>query len=224
MKGSLGSIFALDDDPPGPNNDLKYSLRGSSRFTIDEFSGVLTLTQQLQVQTYILEVRVQDHGYPQRDARAEVKVEVKDANDSQGAPRFNNHIQVLDVEENVDIGHTIFQPSLSNSDSKRNKDVVYFAMFGSGLPFFQVDESTGLVKTAALIDREKQSFYDLMIQARTKGNLKRYSHIYLMINIRGVDDVFPDFVKPVYNASLLEGSPEGTFVTVIHAVDKDNPL
>ena len=124
--------------------------------------------------------------------------------------------------EKDDIGGKSFLV-LSNSDSKPNKEVVYFAMFGSGLPFFQVDEGTGLVKTAALIDREKQWFYDLLIQARTKGNLKRYSHIYLMINIRGVDDVFPDFVKPVYNASVPEGSPEGTFVTVIHAVDKDNP-
>ena len=224
VKGSLGVIFAVDEDPPGSNSELRYSLVSApGEFSIDTFSGVLTVNGDLNEQTYTLTVKVQDQGNPSKEAQAQVKIEVEDLDYSGNPPMFSNPIQVIKVAENVEVGKSVFQASVS-SDSSTSKGVVYSAIFGSGLPYFEVDEATGVMKTAAPLDRETHAVYEMMIEARSKEKLPRHSYLYLTIDITDVDDSYPDFTKPAYDASVPEGSPKGTFVTVIHAIDKDNSV
>ena len=224
VKGSLGVIFAVDEDPPGSSSDLRYSLdSGSAEFSIDTFSGVLTVSKKLVAQAYTLTVKVKDQGRPSQQAQAQVKIVVEDSDYSHNYPKFSDPIQVIKVAENVEVGKSVFQVSVI-SDSSTSKGVVYSAIFGSGLPYFEVDEATGVIKTAAPLDRETHAVYDMMIEARNKEKLPRHSYLYLTIEITNVDDEYPDFTIPAYGASLPEGSPEGTFVTVVHAVDKDDPM
>ena len=224
IKGSLGVIFAVDEDPPGSNSDLRYSLVSvSGEFSINTFSGVLSVNKELSVQTYMLTVKVQDQGNPSKQAQAEVKIEVEDLDFSQNYPVFSDPIQVIGVAENSEVGKSVFQASVT-SDSSTSKGVVYSAISGSGLPYFEVDEATGVMKTASPLDRETHAVYDMMIEARNKEKLPRHSHLYLTIDITNVDDTYPDFTKPAYDATVPEGSPKGTFVTVTHAIDKDDPV
>ena len=224
VKGSLGVIFAVDEDPPGSNSDLRYSLVSvSGEFSVDTFSGVLSVNKELNVQTYTLTVKVQDQGNPSKKAQAEVKIEVEDFDFSQNYPVFSDPIQVIRVAENSEVGKSVFQASVM-SDSSTSKGVVYSAISGSGLPYFEVNEATGLMKTASPLDRETHAVYDMIIEARNKEKLPRHSHLYLTIDITNVDDAYPDFTKPAYDATVPEGSPKGTFVTVIHAIDKDDPV
>ena len=221
-KGSLGVIFAVNEDPPGPNSELRYSLvSASGDFSIDTFSGVLTVNKELNPKTYTLAVQVQDQGSPSKRAQAQVKIEVEDLDYSPNYPKFSDPIQVLKVAENVEVGKSVFLASVI-SDSSTSKGVVYSAIFGSGLPYFELDETTGVMKTAAPLDRETHAVYDVMIEARNKEKLPRHSYLYLTIDITNVDEAYPDFAKPAYDASVPEGSPKGTFVTVIHAIDKDD--
>jgi len=222
VKGSLGVIFAVNEDPPGPSGELRYSLvSASGDFSIDTFSGVLTVNKELNPKTYTLAVQVQDQGSPSKRAQAQVKIEVEDLDYSPNYPKFSDPIQVLKVAENVEVGKSVFLASVI-SDSSTSKGVVYSAIFGSGLPYFELDEATGVMKTAAPLDRETHAVYDVMIEARNKEKLPRHSYLYLTIDITNVDEAYPDFAKPAYDASVPEGSPKGTFVTVIHAIDKDD--
>ena len=224
VKGSLGVIFAVDEDPPGSNSDLRYSLVSvSGEFSVDTFSGVLSVNKELNAQTYTLTVKVQDQGNPSKQAQAEVKIEVEDLDFSQNYPVFSDPIQVIRVAENSEVGKSVFQASVT-SDSSTSKGVVYSAISGSGLPYFEVDEATGVMKTVSPLDRETHAVYDMMIEARNKEKLPRHSHLYLTIDITNVDDAYPDFTKPAYDATVPEGSPKGTFVIVIHAIDKDDPV
>ena len=224
VKGSLGVIFAVDEDPPGSNSELRYSLVSvSAEFSIDTFSGVLTVNKELNVQTYTLRVKVQDQGNPSKQAQAEVKIKVEDLDYSQNYPVFSDPIQVLRVAENTEVGKSVFQASVM-SDSSTSKGVVYSAISGSGLPYFEIDEATGVMKTASPLDRETHAVYDMLIEARNKGKLPRHSYLFITIDITNVDDAYPDFTKPAYDATVPEGSPKGTFVTVIHAIDKDDPV
>ena len=224
VKGSLGVIFAVDEDPPGSNSELRYSLvSASGEFSIDTYSGVLTVNRELNPKTYTLTVQVQDQGSPSKRAQAQVKIEVEGLDDSLNYPMFSDPLQIIQVTENLEVGKSVFQASVI-SDSSTSKGVVYSAIFGSGLPYFEVDEATGVMKTAAPLDRETHAAYDMMIEARNKEKLPRHSHLYLTIDITNVDDAYPDFTKLAYEASVPEGGPKGTFVTVIHAIDKDNSV
>ena len=224
VKGSLGAIFAVDEDPPGSNSELRYSLVSApSEFSLNTLSGVLTVNGDLNEQTNTLTVKVQDQGNPSKEAQTRVKIKVEDIDYSPDLPIFSDPIQVIRVAENVEVGKSVFQASVI-SDSSTSKGVVYSAIFGSGLPYFEVDEATGVIKTAAPLNRETRLVNDMMIEARNKKKIPRHSHIYLTIDITDVDDAYPDFTKPAYDASVPEGSPKGTFVTVIHAIDKDNSV
>ena len=224
VKGSLGVIFAVDEDPPGSNSELRYSLVSvSAEFSIDSFSGVLTVNKELNVQTYTLRVKVQDQGNPPKQAQADVNIKVEDLDYSQNYPVFSDPIQVIRVAENTEVGKSVFQASVI-SDSSTSKGVVYSAISGSGLPYFEIDEATGVIKTASPLDRETHAVYDMLIEARNKEKLPRHSYLFITIDITNVDDAYPDFTKPAYDATVPEGSPKGTFVTVIHAIDKDDPV
>ena len=224
VKGSVGVIFAVDEDPPGPNSELRYSLvdDSSGEFNLDTYSGVLTVNKELAIQTYSLSVRAEDQGTPAKNAETQVKIEVEYVDNPYNHPTFSNPVQAISVKENTEVGKSVFQASV-NSDSSSSKGVVYSAIFGSAVPYFKLDEATGVLKTAAPLDREKHAVYDLMIEARNKEIIPRHCRLYLVIDITDVDDVYPDFTEPVYDASVPEGSPVETFVAVIHAIDQDNP-
>lgn len=223
IKGSLGVILAVDEDPPGSNSEVQYSMDSSSgEFILETYSGVLTVNKELEAKTYTLLVRAQDQGNPRKTAEAKVKIDVEYIDNPYNHPTFSDPIQAITVQENSDIGKSVLKASV-NSDASTSKGVVYSAIIGSALPYFELDETTGVLKTAAALDREKHAVYDMMIEARNKEKIPRHCHLYLMIEITDVDDSYPDFTKPVYDASLPEGSQVGTFVTVIHAIDQDNP-
>ena len=223
IRGSLGVILAVDEDPPGSNSALRYALQNpSGDFTLDSNSGVLTVNKELDAKTYILSVKAEDQGNPPKGAEAQVKIEVESIDNPFNHPTFSNPIQVITVQENTKIGTSVFTASVV-SDASTDKGVVYSAIFGSALPYFELNEDTGVLKTAAALDREKHGMYELMIEARNKEEIPRHCHLFLIIKITDEDDSYPDFSRPVYSASVPENSQIGTFVTVIHAIDQDNP-
>ena len=223
IRGSLGVILAVDEDPPGSNSALRYALQNpSGDFTLDSNSGVLTVNKELDAKTYILSVKAEDQGNPPKGAEAQVKIEVESIDNPFNHPTFSNPIQVITVQENTKIGTSVFTASVV-SDASTDKGVVYSAIFGSALPYFELNEDTGVLKTAAALDREKHGMYELMIEARNKEEIPRHCHLFLIIKIADEDDSYPDFSRPVYSASVPENSQIGTFVTVIHAIDQDNP-
>lgn len=222
VKASLGAIYASDYDLPGPNKELRYFLGSpSSQFSLDTYSGVLTVKNELAVQTYSLVVRAEDQGSPKKTAEAQVKIKVRNVDNPNSRPSFSNPVQAITVAENTELGKSVFQAS-ANPGSSSSKGIVYSAIFGSAMPYFELDEKTGVLKTAAPLDREKHAEYDLMIEARNEEKIPRHANLYLVIYITDVDDSYPDFNKPVYNASVPERNPKGTFVTVIHAIDQDS--
>ena len=223
IRGSLGVILAVDEDPPGSNSALRYALQNpSGDFTLDSNSGILTVNKELDAKTYILSVKAEDQSNPPKGAEAQVKIEVESIDNPFNHPTFSNPIQVITVQENTKIGTSVFTASVV-SDASTDKGVVYSAIFGSALPYFELNEDTGVLKTAAALDREKHGMYELMIEARNKEEIPRHCHLFLIIKIADEDDSYPDFSRPVYSASVPENSQIGTFVTVIHAIDQDNP-
>ncbi|XP_048576731.1 protocadherin-like protein isoform X1 [Nematostella vectensis] len=229
VNGAIQVVKANDPDAGSTNGQLRYSLSGNNNFAIDSTSGVVTLQTQLEykgnpAQDVIdLVVTATDRNGQSGALSASVnlKIEVLDVDDNNNAPVFNPQQLELTVSEDSAVGRTIRRVSATDSDDGSDGQVVYSIIQGSGLGVFQVQATTGDLIVAAPLDREKMSFYDLVIKAEDKATFPKSSNLYVMVKIQDVDDHFPQFTQPMYYAKAPEKSPENTFVTVVKVVDHD---
>ena len=79
----------------------------------------------------------------------------------------------------------------------------------------------GLLAIAKNLDREAVQSIRLQIIARDHGYPQKSSEVYITANIIDVNDNKPKFTQTVYNATIEENQPVGTFVTAVSAVDPD---
>ena len=225
-------IHAIDRDPPGRNRQIRYSLSGdgTGAFEIDQFSGVVKLVGRLNYDNrnqYDLNVRATDQAVTPLVASARLTVTVQEVDKNRNTPVFspaNPQQRVVSVRENspasTQVGGLI---TATDADGIQGPDgqIAYSIFSGSGLPYFRINKDTGRLETVIPLDRERQSQYDLIIEARDKALYPLFSHVYLMININPEEDNNPDFSKAIYTANVPEKAPRDTFVTVIHATDRD---
>lgn len=236
IDAALLVVHAVDRDPPGRNRQLTYSLSGAgtNTFQIDPSSGVIKLRAALDYDKdnqYNFNVIAEDQGINRQRVTAPVTIIVQEVDKNRNAPVFqpSNRQQLsATVKENMVAGTAITfrdRGSISAVDADGNQSpdgqIVFSIFSGSGLPYFTINKDTGSVTTYTKLDREKQAQFDLVIEARDKALYPRYSHLYLMIDVTADEDNNPDFSQPVYHANVPEGAPANTFVTVIHASDRD---
>lgn len=229
--GVLLLINAVDNDPPGANKKLTYSLigSGSTDFNINSGSGVITLAKTVDYKPggsnqYILTVRATDgNGL---SAESKLTIDVMDVDENYNAPRFNPQQKLVEVSEDVAKGTSVTKVSATDADGTGSPDgqIVYSIIQGSGMGIFRVDPNSGEVKTDAWLDREERTWYDMVIKAEDKATFPKSGNLYLMVNVKDKDDNNPYFTKPMYIAKVPEKAPENTFVTVVRAEDPDfNP-
>ena len=225
-------IHAVDRDPPGRNRRLRYSLSGDNAFAIGATSGVVTLRKQLDFaikNKYDLNVVATDQGSSPQSASASLTILVQKVEKNRHAPVFqsataNKQQVAASVRENSAINTKVgISISATDADGSQRPEgqVVFSIASGSGLPYFKIDKNSGDLRTVTVLDAEKQAQYNLLIEARDKALFPLYSHLYMMITVTGEDDNNPDFSQPVYYANVPGKAPANTFVTQIHATDKD---
>lgn len=228
--GALLLIRAADNDPVGPNKKLTYALSGTGNtdFKINAGSGLVTLAKSVDYTSggsnkYTLTVRATDGGG--LSVESKLFIEIQDVDENGFTPKFNPQQKVVNIQEDLAIGKSVTSVSASDADgSGPDGTVMYSIIQGSGMGVFKVVSNTGDIVTDAPLDREKRSFYDLVIKAEDKATFPKSSNLYLMINILDKDDNNPYFSKPMYLAKVPENAAEDTFVTVVRAEDPDlNP-
>ena len=226
-------IHAVDRDPTGRNHSrIRYSLIGDNAFQIDQNSGIVSLRNTLDYSVknrYDLNVVATDGGQSPQSATTSLVITVQQVDKNRFAPEFqsptsNKQQRSASVRENsaldTKVGSSI--TAIDSDGSQRPEgQVVYSIASGSGLAYFKIDESSGDLRTVAALDKEKQSQYNLLIEARDKALYPLKSNLYMIITVTGVEDNNPDFSQPVYYANVPGNAPRNTFVTVIHAIDKD---
>jgi protocadherin Fat 1/2/3 len=225
VKGALLSIRASDNDPIGPNKRLRYSLSSTDKFSIDANSGVVTLNKIVDYESesrkHKLTVTAFDHGSPALKATTELVVEIQDVDENHFSPKFDPKQAVVSVKEDTANNTVVYTATATDGDTGSNGKVVYYLEEGSGLGYFRIDSTNGKVSVAALLDRERQSSYELVITARDSATFPRSSRMLLMIKITDVNDNNPYFTQPMYLAKVPDKTAENTFVTVILARDPD---
>lgn len=82
--------------------------------------------------------------------------------------------------------------------------------------------TTYKVKLVKELDREIVNVVEVSITCSDKGSPPLTSTAKFTIEIADINDNAPAFPKPVVNASIAEGVPNGTFVTRVRARDPDD--
>nr|XP_033804886.1 protocadherin Fat 3 isoform X2 [Geotrypetes seraphini] len=227
----VGTVIAwLETQDPdlGLGGQVRYSLINdyNGKFEIDKASGAIRLNKELDYekqQFYNLTVRAKDKGRPvSLSSVSFVEVEVVDVNENLHVPYFPDFAMIGSVKENSRIGTSVLQIAASDEDTGRDGEIQYSIRDGSGLGRFSIDEETGVICTADVLDRETTSSYWLTVYAIDRGVVPLYSTIDIYIEIEDVNDNAPLTSEPIYYPVVMENSPKDVSVLQIQAQDPDS--
>ncbi|XP_054989208.1 protocadherin Fat 3 isoform X2 [Sorex araneus] len=227
----VGAVIAwLDTQDPdlGLGGQVRYSLVSdhNGRFEIDRASGALRLSRELDFekqQFYNLTVRAKDKGRPvSLSSLSFVEVEVVDVNENLHTPYFPDFAAVGAVREDARVGTSVLQVVAHDEDPGRDGEVQYSIRDGSGLGRFTIDDESGVIYTADILDRETTGSYWLTVYATDRGVVPLYSTIEVYIEIEDVNDNAPLTSEPIYYPAIMENSPKDVSVIQIQAEDPDS--
>uniref|UniRef100_A0AAY4CGP2 Cadherin domain-containing protein n=1 Tax=Denticeps clupeoides TaxID=299321 RepID=A0AAY4CGP2_9TELE len=230
----IGTVVALltvsDADSPMANGNISVSILGGNEqrhFEVHtspvpnlSLIKVASVLDRERISSYNLTVSVSDNGKPvARSSFASLVIFVNDINDH--PPVFQEAQYRVDISEDVPKGSYIKGVSATDGDSGQNANLRYSLVSGNGLGWFAISENSGLVTSAAPLDRETASEVVLNISAKDQGLQPKISYTRLVVTILDVNDQAPAFAQSSAHVSLVEHAPAGTELLLLSATDGD---
>ncbi|XP_006629223.2 protocadherin Fat 4 [Lepisosteus oculatus] len=223
--GSIVAAILASDADSGINGEITYSLEEEDEdgvFLLNPVTGVFNVTRPLDYeaqQYYVLNVRAEDGGGQFSSVR--VYFNILDINDN--PPMFNSTSYSTSVMEDLPPGSSIITIKASDADDGPNAQVIYSIASGDPLEQFTIN-SDGVLKTRQPLDRETQSFYNLVVSVHDLALLpvSRFtSTAQVSIILLDVNDCPPSFTsqKMTY---IQENTPVDTVVFTVQAIDSDS--
>ncbi|XP_055033441.2 protocadherin Fat 4 [Misgurnus anguillicaudatus] len=230
----VGTVVALltvsDSDSATANGNISVSILGGNEQRHFEVHSspvpnlslikVASVLDRERISSYNLTVSVSDNGRPvARSSFASLVIFVNDINDH--PPIFQEAVYRVDISEDIPKGSYIKGVSATDGDSGQNANLRYSLVSGNSLGWFAISENSGLVTSAAALDREIASEVVLNISAKDQGLQPKISYTKLIVKITDVNDQVPTFAQSTYHISLVEHSPSGSELVVLSATDSD---
>ncbi|XP_026070226.1 protocadherin-9 isoform X3 [Carassius auratus] len=234
------AIPSATDPDTGPNSVHKYELlNGQSTFGLDivetpegEKWPQLIVQQNLDRElkdTYVMKVKVEDGGNPQKSSTAILQVTVTDVNDNR--PVFKESQIEVHIPENSPIGTSVVHLLATDADVGANAEVKY--MFGAQVSpatrrLFALNSTTGLITVQRPLDREETAIHKLTVQASDGSSSPAKATI--TINVTDVNDNAPNIdlryiISPTNGTVMLsEKDPINTKIALITVSDKDTDV
>ena len=136
-------------------------------------------------------------------------------------PKFNDGPYLRVVQENQKEGAIVGYVTATDQDEGENSMITYSLLQNADR--FVIDPNTGLIRTSKILDRESDKFnkFIITVEATDHGKNSLKSSVEVNILVTDANDQYPFFVKPVYEATLLECTFIGDHVTTVAAKDDD---
>ncbi|XP_068133816.1 protocadherin gamma-B2-like isoform X1 [Hyperolius riggenbachi] len=218
-------LNATDEDE-GSNALITYSFSHISEqarniFTIDPSNGDIKIMKNLDYEVsenYEMTVAAKDGGG--HVAHCKVSIKVADVNDN--IPDIVVTSLATTIPEDSPPGTVIALVNIHDLDSGLNGEVS--CQITSTLPFQLVPSSSSYYKlvTAASIDQEIHSFYNITIQCVDSGLPPLSNNKTIQVNISDVNDNSPVFEKMNYIVYITENNQPGTSIHKVSASDLDH--
>lgn len=224
----ITQVTASDADMAN-NAQITYQISAGNDgtiFHIDGQTGKLYLSGALDYenkQQYRLEITAIDFGNPRLSSTMECVVNVLDFNDN--APYFSTGPLIRQIQEGSQIGTSILTIRGNDPDSGINGDLQYaITQQRPSDNIFTIDPVTGLITTAAQMDREMSDSYELMIVATDQAlpvSSRKTAEKMVTVIILDVNDNAPRFVS-MNAVALMQTTSPGSLITTVQAVDPDD--
>ena len=211
------TVTATDTDLP-PNSDITYMLppdMASSPFNVAS-NGSLFTASQLDFETeptHTITIFAVDGGDPSLTGSATVTISLIDVNDE---PPSLNGITNVSVSELAAVGTSITQFRV---DSVENGDTLTFQLSGDMAEVFAIDQITGSVTLAQMLDFESQQSYSLIV---TANDGEFTSTINLYVNVIDENDNSPLFQQSGPFFIMEERPINNSLVGTVVATDADS--
>ncbi|XP_065814698.1 protocadherin gamma-A11-like isoform X2 [Labrus bergylta] len=230
---TLGSKFPVEsavDPDVGLNTLQNYLLSPNNYFILKQYANPdgskyaeLVLQKPLDREEHSnlpLKVIAVDGGNPQRSGTVNINISVLDANDN--APEFNQSVYRASVKENAPVGTYISKVNATDADIGAHGEIIFsFSKTkGTTVDTFKIDENTGVISVAGLIDFEKDKKYELRLEAKDQGGLTGTSKV--IIDVSDINDNAPVINIMSFTNTISEDSPLGTTVAVLNVKDADS--
>ena len=224
LNSTIVVVEAIDNDEEGPNSQLVYwSNDIPPYFTLSPHSGVMTLAEPVDYETrgyFNFQVWARDSGSRVLSSSAVVEVTVLDENDN--TPQFTSTDRSGSVYENIPPFVGVLYLTATDADSGSNAQLEYeITGDESATESFLVD-SSGVVKTSRLLDREERESYNLTIEVRDMGTVPLSSTTEVHIEVKDIIDYPPRFDSISYEKEITVFTPISTPLLRVSASTKDD--
>lgn len=187
---------------------------GEGKFTLkqtDDFLYALCVNGELdreEKDLYELKVLASDFGSPPLSSEMTLLVRVSDTNDCH--PLFEKDVYTISISEDVPQGSSIIQLQARDADNGVNSDVSYSILKSGRDSPVDIDPKSGLVTTAAMLDREREVEVWFLVVAVDGGEPALSSTATVTVVVEDVNDNEPVFQQQLYNVSIPEHADIGS--------------
>ncbi|XP_070553228.1 protocadherin Fat 1-like isoform X2 [Ptychodera flava] len=215
------TVVATDADV-GSNAVLMYYITGGDllgHFAIDGDTGQVTIQRALDREVkemYMLNVTATDGAFT--DVTLLV-IDILDANDN--SPICQQALYSELISESVPVGTYVVTVKAVDYDKGSNAEITY-AIQGSQADAFLMNSKTGVMTTAAKLDRELHPVYTLHVTATDGGG--RSCTTEISISLSDVNDNPPQFTHSVYQEWFSEKTAVKSLLTRVLATDPDTGM
>ncbi|KAM9413728.1 protocadherin alpha-C2-like [Salvelinus alpinus] len=231
-----GSRFPLEsaqDQDVGTNSLRSYQLSSNEHFVLNiqtrndgsKFAELVLETplDREQQKKHEMVLTSVDGGSPERSGTALITITVLDANDN--VPVFDQSVYRASLVENAQRGTLVLKLNATDLDEGANGEVSY--AFSGHAPLkvrelFSVDQYTGEIRVKGIVDYEKESVYELYVQAKDRGPSAVAVHSKVLVDILDVNDNAPEVILTSVSTPVQEDAPPGTVIAVISVMDRDS--
>uniref|UniRef100_A0A3B4FYI0 Protocadherin-8 n=1 Tax=Pundamilia nyererei TaxID=303518 RepID=A0A3B4FYI0_9CICH len=197
-------------------------------FQVDNKSGRLTLRGPVDFEdksTYELDVQATDLGPNPTPSVCKIIIHVTDVNDNAPeisiTPMTSITTGIAHISEAADKDSLVALISTMDRDSGVNSQV-YCTLYGHDhFKLRQAYEDSYMIVTAAALDRERISEYNLTVMAEDFGSPPLRKITQYTIRLTDENDNAPHFAKAVYEVSVVENNAPGAYITTVEATDAD---
>lgn len=202
-------------DPDLEGERITVTLEGGDgKFTLkqtDDFLYALCVNSELdreEKDLYELKVQASDFSNPPLSSETVFLLKVSDMNDCY--PVFEKDAYLISISEDAPQGSSLIQFQARDADEGANSEVRYSILKSNQDSLIYIDPESGLVATAAALDRETQMEIWFLVVAADGGEPALSSTATVTVLVEDVNDNEPVFEQQLYNVSILEQSDVGS--------------
>ncbi|KAM4590289.1 protocadherin Fat 4-like [Fundulus diaphanus] len=227
VRTNVLDVKATDMDS-GINAQISFSIIAGSldKFAIDPINGsIITLDvfDYEHEKTFDLTIKASNTARHTLYSLAYVIIHILDVNEF--TPTFIKERFNLSVFKNAPVGTSIGKVTATDNDSGPEGEVVYL-LFGHGKNLvFDICSRSGEIHTIGSLRDRGNSNIILKVLAKNSGIINATNVAETLVNVTVIEtNDAPMFTSTSYEVNVNEGSPVGTSVLTVSALDQDSVL